>query len=237
MKQGKLGIPRPLGIGLQFGTDTDRSKNVPDIVLSEYVSLVNSMLEKQKSENQEILSICYNAKESWQSTDLINETNGGLIKPKLYTIDDLNFDEDSNLLNRAFTIHTHPQRGDFISTLSIRDIVTHLSTLSTYGSNYIGDAAVVRKDGQIIMTSITSPSDINQDLKDNAWRIENALNEFLQRVESGEIQGVSGTDEFEEPVTLPGYGLQQEFNSVSGIRNKTRNELSSLGFKIQTTQL
>jgi len=237
MRQGKLGLPRPLGIGLQFGTNTGRHKNLPDIVLSEYTDLVNRMLGRQESKNQEVLSICYKNKQLWGSTELINDRGDGVVKPKLYTIDSLKFDTDSNLLNRAFTIHTHPKHDDFISTLSLRDVVVHLSTLSTYGSNYIGDAAVARKDGEIIMTSITSPSEVNQELKDNIWRIENALEEFLKRIEAGEIEGVSGTDEFEEPVTLPGYGLRQEFNSVSEIRDKTRNELSSLGFNIQTTQL
>lgn len=237
MRKGKLGLPRPLGIGFQFKTDTGRDEDVADIVEQHYRDLVEEMLAMQSSSGEEVLSVCYEDDSVWNNTGIVEEDNGNLIKPKLYNIEDLDFDVNSHVLNRVFSIHTHTDFNEFLSSLSLRDIHTHLSTLSTYGNNYIGEAAVARKDEDVIMVSVTAPSEIDKTTKDNIWRVENALEDFLHRVEEGEIQGVPGTEEFKDPIRIPGYGLNNEFKTVSEVRGKTRRELSAIGFKIQTTQL
>jgi hypothetical protein len=237
MRQGKLGLPRPLGIGVQFSSSIGRQNDVPDIIENNYVNLVNEMLSIQTTTSEEVLAVCYENNSTWVSTGIIREEYGKLTKPDLYDIDGLEFDNHSNLMNKAFTIHTHPNVDDFISALSINDILVYLSTINVYGSEYIGEAAVARKNGDIVVSSITSPTDIDESMNENLWRIDNALEEFSRRINEGEIQGVPGTDKFKEPIKLPGFGVTTEFETVTEVRNRARNELSELGFKIQTTKL
>lgn len=237
MRKGKLGIPRPFGIGLQFSTNTGRDQNIPDLLRSDYEDLTDDMVSRQESGDSEVLSVCYNDNDTWKHTDIISGKAGKITKPRLYDIDDLEFNRNSDLMNKAFTIHTHPSYDNFISGLSLNDLLACLTTVNTYRSKYIGEGALVSHNGGIVLTSITTPKDISTEDKDNMWRIENALEDFLERLQEGKIDGIGGTNKFEEPIRIPGYGLSNEFDSIDEVRDKTKKELSAIGFKIQSTRL
>jgi|APHM01.1.fsa_nt_gi hypothetical protein len=159
MKKGKLGMPRPLGLGLQFNSGTDRPTNIGEIVRENYVDEVKEMMKLQDKEDSEIGNLFYEKDGEWK-------TKSPNIGEKSYT--PRNKDEVTNILerddngfvkNRVFSLHTHPPEA-VLSHMNYKDIGTCLNMYQEFGPKFLGSGSVVENDdpNNLSLACLTTPT-------------------------------------------------------------------------------
>lgn len=260
MKKGKLGVPRPFGLGLQFNSKTDRPTNISEVVRENYVDEIKELLELQRENNAEIKGMFQEINGIWEVVDTFvgEETEVRTKQEDLYSSIELG--EDGFVQDRTFTLHTHPSEA-FYSHLNFADIFTILDTYTQRGPKYMGGGSILSKDdpNNISIASLTTPtgdfsseqlkyfnqaSDICIGMKLHAATLQRDKSgisiDMMSNADSMIEEGIQPGDMGSEHLAKPGVGevkteddmIATEFNEI---RQKLRINLEKAGFLYQTS--
>ena len=260
MKKGKLGVPRPFGLGLQFNSRTDRPTNIPEVVRENYVDEIKELLELQRENNAEIKGMFQERNGKWEvvNTFVGEETRVRTKQEDLYSSIELG--EDGFVQDRTFTLHTHPSKA-FYSHMNFADISSTLNRYSMRGPKYMGGGSILSKDDpdNISIASLTTPTGdfSSKDLMhfERATDICVAMKLYSTTIGRGESgisidvmgrgkslveEGIQPGDMGSEHLAKPGVDeVQTEDDMIATefkeIRQKLRVNLEKAGFLYQTS--